>query len=210
MHSTPDLTFITRQFLPERNPVIEKYGHGHIHDSFLVSDAGNQPGAYLLQRINTLVFQNPEQLMENLSAVCRHLKNKDPNAVNLDVIPCRNGDLFFQNESGCWRLFAFIGNTVSFQSAPSLEHVRQAAMVTGRFAANLADFPADQLFVTIPDFHNTPKRFQELTKSIKNAGPERLSRAQEEITFYSKTGPKMRGFMACIKKRAYPLACDPQ
>ena len=114
MHPFPDLTFITRQFFPELNPVIEKYGYGHIHDSFRVSDIGNPPGTYLLQRINTLLFQNPEQLMENLFAVCRHLKNKDPNAVNLDVIPCQNGDLFFQNESGCWRMFEFIQNTVSF------------------------------------------------------------------------------------------------
>lgn len=204
MHPSPDLTYITQQFFPELNPVVEKYGHGHIHDTFLVSDAGFPDKTYLLQEINTRVFRNPQQLMENLFAVCRHLKNKEPDAVNLHVIPCRNGDLFFQNKLGCWRLFEFIQNTLTFQTPPDLDHVKQAAIATGRFTANLADFPADQLFVTIPDFHNTPKRYLDLTKSIKNADHERLSNAQEELLFIQKRARKCGILWNALRKSLIP------
>ena len=101
-------------------------------------------------------------------------------------------------------MFEFIQNTVTFQTPPDLDHVKQAAIATGRFTANLADFPEDQLFVTIPDFHNTPKRFQELTKSIENANPERLYKAQEEILFIQKRARKCGILWHALKKGLSP------
>lgn len=204
MEPSPDFTPIMRQFILEINPVVKKYGHGHIHDSFLVSDCGFSEKAYLLQRINTEVFQNPRQLMENIFTICRHLRSNEPNAVNLRMIPCRNGDLFFENESGCWRMSEFIQNTVTYQTGPDLHQVKQAASATGRFIADLADFPAHQLFVTIPDFHNTPRRYQELLRSIKTANPERLTNVQESLSFIRKRSAKTGILWDALQKGIIP------
>ncbi len=59
MNSSINFTSIIRQFLPDINPKVEKYGSGHIHDTYQVEDRNNRGQAYLLQRINTHIFRNP-------------------------------------------------------------------------------------------------------------------------------------------------------
>ena len=48
----------------------EAYGNGHINDTFLVKTPGRD---YILQRINTDIFTDPDGLMANISAVTAHL-----------------------------------------------------------------------------------------------------------------------------------------
>ncbi len=121
--------------------------------------------------------------MENIRMVTNHLKLKEPAAVNLRLVPCRNGSLYYENHQGCWRLFVFIQNSVTFRTPHNLNQVKQAALITGQFISNLSDFPADQLFNTIPDFHNTPKRYQDLLAAIEKADPDRISNSQEVLRF---------------------------
>ena len=142
------------------------------------------PGqAYLLQRINTRIFRNPQRLMENIRMVTNILKLKEPAALNLRLVPCLNGSLYYENHQGCWRLFVFIQNSVTFRTPHNLNQVKQAALITGQFISNLSDFPADQLFNTIPDFHNTPKRYQDLLAAKEKADPDRISNSQEALQF---------------------------
>ena len=47
------------------------YGNGHINDTYCVD--GPQ---YILQRINTSIFRNPDELMENIQNVTAFLREK--------------------------------------------------------------------------------------------------------------------------------------
>ena len=53
-----------------------RYGEGHINDTFLVETTGKR---YILQRVNTLVFKEPEKLIENVVAVTEYHK---PSSLN--------------------------------------------------------------------------------------------------------------------------------
>ena len=50
-----------------------------------------------------------------------------------------------------------------------------------KFHTALLDFPVSELEYTIPDFHNTIKRFSDFEESIQKASPERLAQAKESI-----------------------------
>ena len=59
----------------------------------------------------------------------------------------------------------------------------QAARAFGSFQQLLADLPAPRLVETIPDFHNTPRRFADLELAIGADSANRASGSRAEIDF---------------------------
>jgi len=59
----------------------ERYGGGHINETYLVVTASGR--RYILQRINQYVFKNVEGLMGNIAAVTEYLREivTDPRGV---------------------------------------------------------------------------------------------------------------------------------
>ncbi len=54
-----------------------RYGSAHIHDTFLVAFEGSGgESRYILQRINTEIFTDPEALSRNLERITNHLRAK--------------------------------------------------------------------------------------------------------------------------------------
>ena len=49
---------------------VERFGGGHINDTFLVDTAAGQ---LVVQRLNTTVFRDPEAVTANIAVVHRHL-----------------------------------------------------------------------------------------------------------------------------------------
>ena len=80
---------------------IKRHGNGHINDTYLVETDENK---FILQKINTGIFKNPEQLMDNISRITEHLKKKirdlggDEERETLTVIKTDDGDLFYTDE----------------------------------------------------------------------------------------------------------------
>ena len=148
----------------------EPYGCGHINDTFkVVTDSGEK---YLLQRINTSIFKDAKALMENIVSVTEFLKKKiiaaggDPMRETLNVVPTKEGKDFFEDESGCWRVYIFVQDTITLQTAETPELFYASACAFGHFQKLLADFPAHTLTESIPDFHNTKKRFLAFEEAV--------------------------------------------
>jgi Ser/Thr protein kinase RdoA (MazF antagonist) len=59
----------------------------------------------------------------------------------------------------------------------------EAARAFGQFQKLLADLPGARLHDTIPDFHNTPKRFAAFQKAIAADSASRVNGAAKEIKF---------------------------
>ena len=164
---------------------------GHInHTYFLQINGGEQPGHYVLQKLNANIFKNPEQVMENIVKVTSHLKNKyeqqgiDPSRRVLNLVPTIKGDKWLVNENNdVWRTYVFIENASTYDVAQSTEQSYQAAKAFGEFSSLLNDLPIDQLHETIPDFHNTPKRFEQFEQALSTAPSERIDMAKKEIDF---------------------------
>jgi aminoglycoside phosphotransferase (APT) family kinase protein len=168
----------------------EPYGTGHINDTYRVvfADAG-KPIPFLVQRINHNIFKDPPALMENIGRVTSHLAAKlstEPDALRraLTLISSREGRVWHQDEDGnYWRVYRFIENARSYDTVQFPDQAYQAARAFGRFQQVLSSLPAPRLHDTIPDFHNTPKRFKALEEAIAVDAVNRSAEARPEIDF---------------------------
>src|SRR5208282_3536644 len=82
-----------------------------------------------------------------------------------------------------WRVYIFIEKARTYDVVESVTQAFQAAKAFGQFQKLLADLPAPRLYDTIPDFHNTPKRFAALEKAIEADVANRAGLARAEIDF---------------------------
>ena len=74
-----DLESIMLQFQTSAQFVkSEAYGGGHINDTFKIEMKTNDesPICFILQRINHQVFKRPDKMMDNISRVTEHLRQK--------------------------------------------------------------------------------------------------------------------------------------
>ena len=168
------------------------YGSGHINDTYAACfrTAGGEIRRYLLQRINHHVFTNPEELMENMERVLTHLRSKiiarggDPERESLNLIRTTDTRTFCRMHDGnYWRAFVLIEGARTYQVVESLKHVYHAARAFGDFQELLADFPADTLHETIPDFHHTRKRFDAFVQAVESDVKNRAHAVRPEIEF---------------------------
>jgi hypothetical protein len=188
----PDFQEIVNQFQFEGDfKSANPYGVGHINDTYIAEFTINgSKQRYILQRINHKVFLDPEGLMRNIEAVTSHLGQKiksrggDPKRETLTLIPTLDGDCFFHTGEGeYWRGYLFINNASTYEFVENLDHVYSAANAFGNFQNLLSDYPTDQLVETIPDFHNTKKRFQTFVESVEKDELNRAASSRPEIEF---------------------------
>jgi Phosphotransferase enzyme family len=166
------------------------YGNGHINDTYLVTCNGaGAPARYILQHINRHVFHAPAALMQNIERVTAHLATQfagapDGDRRSLKLIPVRDGRNWYEDAQGeTWRAYRFIENAHSHETATSTEQAFQAAHAFGCFQQQLANLPSPRLHETIPDFHNTPKRFAALQQAVAADVKDRAKLARPEIDF---------------------------
>lgn len=124
--------------------------------------------SYIVQQVNTFVFKKPVEAMENIDKVTEHLHAKTPGRTSLHFHHTANRKTYLFDENGFWRLFNYIPSS-TYNVCNDLEIVRNAGLTFGEFQTLLADFDANKLYETIPDFHNTRKRYETLlTDAARN------------------------------------------
>lgn len=165
---------------------IEPYGNGHINSTFLLTcKDGCEIKRYILQEVNRNVFKNPVQVMINIERILKYLKAQcsDTRSV-MSLIPALNGSYYYIDTYGCcWRIFDFIENAICLDQPESTEDFYQSAVAFGRFQRDLNEFPAETLFETIPDFHNTPKRYSAFLAAVDADICGRAAGVEKEIAF---------------------------
>ncbi len=151
---------------------IKPYGSGHINDTFLVEIPGNK---YLLQRINHLIFKQVPELMSNIEKVTNEIRLKSPHLESLTLVPSNDGKTFVTDQDGnYWRVLNFIKNSTSYDRVTSPHLAFEAGRVTGEFHKLMHDFPANELFLTLPGFHNLTSRLKRFHDAV---GIDVVSRA---------------------------------
>ena len=167
------------------------YGSGHINDTRLVTyDDNGKEYMYILQRINHNVFKNPEELMSNFAAVTSYLREiiirngGDPDRETLNVIKTKDGRNVLKTEDGeFWRLMIFVSDSMSYDKVENPDQFYRSAVSFGNFQYLLRDFPADTLYETIPDFHNTPDRLLKFEAAVSADVCNRAESVKDEIKF---------------------------
>ena len=167
----------------------ERYGAGHINDTFAVW-AADHSRRWILQRINTDTFTDPAGLMENVTGVTAYLRRQiierggDPDRETLNVVPTREGKPYYTDcEGGAWRAYLFVEGTVCLQKVENERDFYTAAETFGNFQNQLAGYPAATLHETIARFHDTPNRYANFEKAL---AADVMGRAREigpEIAF---------------------------
>lgn len=171
---------------------VKPFGEGHINETYAVympTEEGDE-FAYILQRVNNNVFKDPAGVMENIFGVTEYLRNVireeggDPDRETLSCIKTKNGCTYFEdNEGQPWRCYNYISNSVCYQLVEDSEQFYQSGNSFGHFLKQLGNYPASSLKETIPDFHNTVKRFENLEKALKRDIKNRAVTCRPEIAF---------------------------
>ena len=130
-----------------------------------------------------------QKMMENIVGITNHLRSRitgqgqDPRRRVLEVIPARNGDLLYADpDGGCWRVYRFIAGASAYDTTDP-EKFYQVGRGFGHFQKLLIDYPADSLYESIPYFHNTRRRFDQLIKAIDEDTAGRVGQTKNEIDF---------------------------
>lgn len=156
---------------------------GHINRTYLIKTSGGC--RYILQRVNDTVFRDVDALMENIRLVTNHLRAKtsDPRRV-LTLVPTVDGKSYLKCESGCWRVYHYIEDSLCLQLPNSPNDFYESAIGIGGFQQMLMDFPAQSLYEVIPNFHNTPDRYRLFREAVENDRMGRADSVKREIDFF--------------------------
>lgn len=189
------------------------YGSGHINSTFLVNcDTQNGRRRYILQCMNRDVFQNIDGLMHNIASVTEFLREKiigahgDPERETLTLVKSVDDENYVTDAEGnSWRVYLFVEDTISFDAVEKPEDFYQSGLAFGHFQRLLADYPAETLVETIPDFHNTPVRFQQLEEAVKGDKEGRLCEVKPELDFVMARKEQLGAAMDMLKAGRIPL-----
>ncbi|MEO1857326.1 MAG: aminoglycoside phosphotransferase family protein [Rubritalea sp.] len=168
---------------------------GHINTTYIATyalDSGERR-RYIFQLINENVFTDPLAVMHNVECVTRHINRKvlrarrDLGGQTLNLYSAKGGRSYVKGEGGeIWRCYNFIEGCHTYDIVETSHQAYQAARAFGSFQDLVSDIPAEDVLETIPDFHNTPRRFAKLMQVIE-ADPEgRLESVRDEVAFVKK------------------------
>lgn len=193
---------------------IEPFGCGHINSTYAVyfKFINRPPVRYILQKINTNIFKEPYKLMENIFNVTQYLKNiiqtngGNPERETLTVVKTKDNKLLYKDSKGnFWRAYKFIENATCYQTVERPILFYNAAKAFGKFQRLLADFPAQKLFESIPNFHNTVSRYNDFLKAVENNIAKRADSVKEEIEFVKARKNDCSIFLDLIDEGKLPL-----
>ena len=166
---------------------------GHINTTYKVYFfRDGEEKDYILQKLNTYVFKNPVEVMDNISSVTEYIRAK----IKLGGISAKrfvvhyyknvdDGNYYIFGDNGeFWRLSRFIDDSVTFNQTNNLTVFEESGKAFGNFQLHLADYPVKSLHIAIPHFHNTVNRYAIFKDSIERDESGRANLVRAEIDEY--------------------------
>ncbi|MDR3051119.1 MAG: aminoglycoside phosphotransferase family protein [Oscillospiraceae bacterium] len=178
------------RFAPQEKILgIHRNDAGHINDTYALTLAA-PAGRIILQRVNTTVFTQPVQLMENMVRITDFLRRRlaeaggDPDRETLRPLPDADGGYLYWDADGApWRAFPYIEGTVTHQRVTDAAQLYEAGCAFGRFQCLLDGFPAGVLHEVIPRFHDTARRCRALQDAEAADPIGRAASVRRELAF---------------------------
>ncbi len=173
---------------------IETFHSGHINSTHRVDIRyKGVSDAFVAQRINTYVFPDPVGIMENIDIVTGHIRDKlveagiNPERRVLNFLKRPDGtNYYFESQESFWRVYRFVPNTVTYDKAEDPSILTSAGVAFGTFQRQLADLDMSLLKETMPGFHDTPRRWENLMKAARRDSEGRLAEVEKEIASIEK------------------------
>ena len=193
---------------------VEEMLSGNINNTFHLyyRDKGGRQIQYVLQQINSYAFKQPELVMSNAVRVTNHLRaNAEQRGLpaercTLSYVPCDNGEyLYVDSQKRYWRAYNFIDNAKAYNRVEKPEQFYEAGAAFGEFQRLLSDFPVDELYETIPYFHDTRRRFYSFVASVAEDKAGRVKQLEPEIDFLFDRRKRMYSIVQMIQAGELPL-----
>lgn len=167
----------------EEDVSLKSFGTGLINHTWqlLVKDK-----AYILQRINTHVFAEPEAIHANIRMISEYLQEHHPGYLFVAPVAALNGQtlVYAKGEmAGCYRLFPFVGGSHSKDVLENANQAYEAARQFGRFTRLLSGFDASCLHTTIPSFHDLSLRYRQFAEALRNGNQALIAASREVADF---------------------------
>lgn len=159
--------------------------------------------SYIVQQVNTFVFRKPEQVMHNIDLVTEHIRAKNTEGIPLHFHHTADRKTYIYADDAFWRLYNYIPS-VTYNTCENTEVLQHAGEAFGRFQKNLADFNAEQLYETIPNFHNTPERLRTLFEDAEKDPLGLAGSVREELSYIQSVSSQ-----ACEMARMQRTAVSP-
>jgi len=175
-----ELQVIAVQFLPNRPDElsVQPIESGLINKTFLVA-VKHTPDRYVLQRVNSHIFSNPDAIVANAGRVHALLADSGYPLELFRFLKTNAGAYHVYDAGGFpWRMLTHVENSATFDKARSPEMARQGATAFSLFYRHLNENGGPiHLTPTIPDFINFRKRVCDYLLSLETGRAERLEKA---------------------------------
>jgi len=181
------------QFKPQGKVVaIEEYGNGNVNDTFLVTLDSKKEKYFILQRINTQVFRQPELVMLNMRTFTEHVRHRlqraplspDRRWEMVSVLLSKDGQDHWIDPGGAfWRAISFIDGAQSFDTIEDIEHAKEVGFALGMFHNLLSDLPSEKLTDTLEGFHITPGYLHHYDQVLAQKGPSKSPEVDYALQF---------------------------
>lgn len=190
------------------------YGTGHVNNTYLVTiEQDSGPVHYIFQKINKNIFKDIDTLMENIVRVTSYIQSKlreegvsdIKRRVLTVILTSGNCSHYTDMEENHWRAYLFIENARTYDVPESTDQIYQAARAFGLFQKMLVDLPQPPLNETIPDFHNSLKRFEAFQQALESDTCNRAKDAKPEIDFLINHSRIFDVLPAMVKKGQIPI-----
>lgn len=209
-----DIKHILKQFSFQGKYIsAEELTSGNINSTYVLTyeQTDGSTKHYVLQKINTVAFKNPQELMTNIQLVVDHItaamarSKVDCDRRTLEFVCSKQGSYIYHDDNNqYWRSYVFIDDARAYDSIENPQHFYEAGRGFGEFQKYLFDFPADKLTATIPDFHNTTKRFYAFVAAVAEDKAGRVSSLEKEIDFFFDRRKMMNKILALTDAGVLP------
>ena len=202
-----NLIHIADQFKPGGNVIkVNEFGNGNINDTYLVTLDFPGENKFVLQRINTHVFKQPQLIMQNMRAFTEHVHRR----VHVEghiweaprVISAKDGqDFLIDEDHNFWRAISFIDNAQSHDTIKDLNHAREVGHALGMFQNLISDLPIELLADTLEGFHITPRYLQQYDRVFLQNGIHNSPEVKHGMKFVE----ERRAFAHILENSGLPL-----
>lgn len=171
------LELIAKQFdIQGKIKSIHPYGNGLVNKTYLIET--NQK-KYILQQISQNMGDQ-QKLMSNIQKITSFLQKQ--NLTTMKLITTKKQHSYLEVGSKNFRLFEFFEGKV-YETIESTNDFKKAGVAFAKFEKSLENFPQEELFVTLPNFHNTEYYYQTFINAVQNAPLQQKTLAQTQIDF---------------------------
>ncbi len=178
------------------NPFATLINSGLINHSWKVNV---DEGVFILQNINTNIFNQPEWIDENINMVDSFLQKHSPDYLFTKPLINSKGESLIKINQHFYRAFKFITNSTTISIVNTAQEAFEASKQFALFTCKLDLFPISKLNITIPNFHNLSFRYKQFEDALLNNNNQRKVVAEKTINTLKKLDSIVREFEKYIQ-----------